>query len=433
MADALVSMVMKKLREEVYSVGGAQAELEKISSTFESIQALLNDAEIIQFHNESMQLWLKKLKDMAYDVEDLLDEMIPWPEPESRTDDGDDQQRMENQAWTWLFSLFSCCGLEDWMRLAHDSWTDGDDNDNGSIGDKVRTFFPTIFNKVASQRNFAHQIKEVRAKLDQIADDKSKFSSELNHSFRGGSELHKTESQTSSHVDESKMLGRDRDKDIIISKLVSGSSSEEGGIHVISIVGTGGLGKTTLARLIYNDKRVTSHFDKVLWVCVSDDFNVTNLTKEIIKAAGGTSPPDSQLDSLQKQLMETLHDKLFLLVLDDVWNNYSDRWEKLWLSFQSGAQGSKILVTTRSKKVAITCESAYMHKLEGLSDDDCWSLFSSRAFTGRKVVDCLALEKIGREIVKKCKGVPLSLKVIGSAMRSKRTAQDWQDILESKT
>ncbi|XP_058079897.1 putative disease resistance protein RGA3 [Magnolia sinica] len=432
--DALVSKVMKKLGEEVDSVGGAQAELEKISSTFESIQALLNDAEIIQFHNESMQVWLKKLKDVAYDVEDLLDEMIPWPEPESETNDGDDRQCMENQAWRWLFSLFTCCGLEDWIRLAHESWTDGDDTDNRSIGDKVRTFFPTIFNKVASQRNFAQRIKEVSAKLDQIAADKSKFSFMEIHSFRGGSHPDKAEFQTSSLVDESKMLGRDRDKDIIISKLVSGSSSEEGGIHVISIVGVGGLGKTTLAQLIHNDKRVRSHFNVFPWVCVSDDFNVINLTKEIIKAAGGTSPPDSQLDSLQKQLIQTLQGKLFLIVLDDVWNDDSDRWEKLMLSLQRGAPGSKILVTTRSEKVANTCKpSAYMHELKGLSYDDSWLLFRTRAFAGRKVEDCRALEKIGREIVKKCKGVPLSLKVIGSVMRSKMTTQDWKDILESQT
>ncbi|XP_058079877.1 putative disease resistance protein RGA3 [Magnolia sinica] len=417
--DALVSKVMNKLGEEVYSIGGAQAELEKISSTFESIQALLNVAEIIQFHNESMQLWLKKLKEVAYDVEDLLEEMIPWPEPESSTDDGDDRQRMENQAWRWLFSLFTCCGLEDWIRLAHESWTDGDDADNRSIGDK---------------RNFAQRIKEVSAKLDQIAADKSKFSFTEIHSFRGGSHPDKAEFQTSSLVDESQIHGRDEDRGTIISKLMSGSSCEEGRIHGISIVGVGGLGKTTLAQLICNDERVKSHFHKVLWVCVSDDFNVINLTKEIIKAAGGTSPPDSQLDSLQKQLIQTLQGKLFLIVLDDVWNDDSDRWEKLMLSLQRGAPGSKILVTTRSEKVANTCmPSAYMHELKGLSYDDSWLLFRTRAFAGRKVEDCRALEKIGREIVKNCKGVPLSLKVIGSVMRSKMTKQDWKDILESQT
>ncbi|XP_058078949.1 putative disease resistance protein RGA3 [Magnolia sinica] len=424
MANALVSMVVNKLREEVYLVGDAKEELIKLSSTLESIQALLNDAEIMQFHNQSIQVWLKKFKDVVYDVEDVVDEMIPFPESESGTHNGD-YRLMGNQPWACLFSLFSCCGLEDWIRLAHESMSEGDD-----IGDKVRTFV----SKVASQRDFARQIKQVRVKLDQIAADTNKFSFKEIHSFRGGSQLHKAESQTSSLVDESKMFGRDRDKDIIISKLVSGSSSEEGGIHVISIVGVGGLGKTTLAQLIHNDKRVRSHFNVFPWVCVSDDFNVINLTKEIIKAAGGTSPPDSQLDSLQKQLIQTLQGKLFLIVLDDVWNDDSDRWEKLMLSLQRGAPGSKILVTTRSEKVANTCmPSAYMHELKGLSYDDSWLLFRTRAFAGRKVEDCRALEKIGREIVKKCKGVPLSLKVIGSVMRSKMTAQDWKDILESQT
>ncbi|XP_058078948.1 putative disease resistance protein RGA3 [Magnolia sinica] len=424
MANALVSMVVNKLREEVYLVGDAKEEVEKLSSTLESIQALLNDAEIMQFHNESMQVWLRKLKDVVYDVEDVVDEMIPFPESESGTHNADDRL-MGNQAWACLFSLFSCCGLEDWIRLAHESMSEGDD-----IGDKVRTFV----SKVASQRDFARQIKQVRAKLDQIAADTNKFSFKEIHSFRGGSQLHKAESQTSSLVDESKMFGRDRDRDIIISKLVSGSSSEEGGIHVISIVGVGGLGKTTLAQLIFKDERVRSHFDVFLWVCVSDDFDLVRLTKAIIEDAERVNTPLTGLNPLQNKLLETLQGKRFLLVLDDVWNDNSDKWEQLWLSFQSGAPGSKILVTTRSEKVANTCmPSAYMHELKGLSYDDSWLLFRTRAFAGRKVEDCRALEKIGREIVKKCKGVPLSLKVIGSVMRSKMTTQDWKDILESQT
>ncbi|XP_058079907.1 putative disease resistance protein RGA3 [Magnolia sinica] len=437
MAHAFVSMVIKKLEdaaalkvmnelgEEVYLVGNARAELEKLSSTFESIQSVLNHAEIMQFKDESIRVWFKELKGVAYDVEDILDEMIQWPEPGSGTNDGD-HRHMGNQAWACLFSLFSCFGLPDWIRLAHESCTD-----NGSIGHKVRTFI----SKVMSQRDFAHRIKEVRAKLDQIAANKSTFSfPPTNHSSGGASELYKTDFQTSSLVDESHMRGRDEDKNIIVSKLISGSSSEEGRIHVISIVGVGGLGKTTLAQLICNDERVTRHFGKqVLWVCVSDDFNVINLTKAITKAAGGTSPPDSQLDSLQKQLMETLQDKLFLLVLDDVWNDDRERWKKLWLSLQTGAPGCKILVTTRSENVAITCrcsESAYIHKLKGLSDDDCWSLFSSRAFAERKMED--SLKEIGKEIVNKCKGVPLSVNVIREVMRSKETAEDWRDILESE-
>ncbi|XP_058079530.1 disease resistance protein RGA2-like [Magnolia sinica] len=419
----LVSMAIKKLEKEVKLIVGAKVELTKLSSTFKSIQAVLNHAETMQITDKSVRVWIEKLKDVAYDMEDVLDELILSAEETEPGTDVGNHPRFGNQVWACLFSLFSCCGLEDLIGLARESWTNGDQTD----------FVTTFLSKVESQRDLAHQIKEIKERLDQIAAEKDTYSFGENSS-RGDNDLDKAEFQTSSFVDESQMLGRDEDKNIIISKLISESSREEGRIHVVSIVGVGGLGKTTLAQLICNDERVTSHFHKVLWVCVSNDFNVINLTKAIIEAAGGTKPPHSQLDSLQKQLIQTLQDKLFLLVLDDVWNDERESWERLRPSFRSGAPGSKILVTTRSEKVANTCmPSAYKHKLEGLSDHDCWLLFSSRAFARREIEDCPKLKKIGKKIVKKCKGVPLSAKVIGSAMPSKTSTQDWQNILESQT
>ncbi|XP_058079891.1 putative disease resistance protein RGA3 [Magnolia sinica] len=405
----LVSMAMKKLEKEVRLIVGAKVELTKLSSTFKSIQAVLNDAERKQITDKSVRDWLEKLKDVAYDMDDVLDELILSAEETEPGTDVGNHPRFGNQLWACLFSLFSCCGLEELIRLAHESRTNGDQTDDGGIRGSALDFLPTFLSKVESQRDLAHQIKEIKERLDQIADEKNKYGFRENSS---GGEKKERLNQTSLLVDKSKMFGREEDINILISKLVSGSSCEEERIHVISIVGIGGLGKTTLAQLICND--------------------VKGLTKAIIQDAERENTPLTELNPLQNKLLETLQGKRFLLVLDDVWNDNSDKWDELWLSFQSGAPGSKILVTTRSKKVANTCmPSACMHELKALSDDDCWTLFSSRAFSGRKVEDCL--EKIGREIVKKCKGVPLSAKVMGSAMRSKTSTQDWQNILESRT
>ncbi|XP_058080620.1 putative disease resistance protein RGA3 [Magnolia sinica] len=400
MADALVQVAIENLtniiQQELSLVCGAPQQLKNLSSTFQAIQAVLHDAETRQVNDEKVRDWLGKLKDVAYDVDDFLDE---------------------------------------WEPTAHRSW----ESDSGRIRNKVRTclFWPrSCFSRVMSRYNLAHGIKELKERLDQIADEKNKYNFNSSESSSQVSRLEIGRFQTSSLVDVSHVIGRVEDKDMIVSKLVSGSSREEGCIPVISIVGIGGLGKTTLARLVCNDEKVRSHFQKVLWVCVSEDFDLKRLTKAIIEDAEGVSTTLSELNPLQNKLIGTLRGKLILLVLDDVWNDDKEKWEELRLPFQSSMNGSRILVTTRSNKVASMMDASYLHKLGGLCDDDCWLLFRRRAFIGWEMEHCLELErieKIGKEIVKNCKGVPLSAKVIGSAMNSKRTAQDWQNILESET
>ena len=97
-------------------------------------------------------------------------------------------------------------------------------------------------------------------------------------------------------------------------------------VSVIPIVGIGGLGKTALAKLVYNDEEVVSHFQLRMWVCVSEDFKVTSLIKEILKSALGKIDENLGREQLQRLLRETLKDKKFLLVLDDVWNEDPIKW-----------------------------------------------------------------------------------------------------------
>ncbi|XP_058108926.1 putative disease resistance protein RGA3 [Magnolia sinica] len=108
-------------------------------------------------------------------------------------------------------------------------------------------------------------------------------------------------------------------------------------------------------------------------------------------------------------------------------------WDELRLPFQAGALGSRIVITARSEKVAMAMGNIHMHKLEALSDEDCWLMFSRSAFGDQSAEERLELKEIGQGIVKKCGGIPLAAKTIGSAMQSRRTRRQWELVLESET
>lgn len=177
-------------------------------------------------------------------------------------------------------------------------------------------------------------------------------------------------------------------------------------------MGIAGLGKTTVAKSVYNHIEISSHFQQKVWVCVSTTFEVENILSGIL---GNLKPEKSALRgkaAIIKNLQGDLEGKRYLLVLDDVWNEDLRKWDDLRTCLLSirGTQGSNIIVTTRKAKVAQIMETLPTCDMRKLSDDECWLILKHKAVPARSMLP-EDQERIGKEIAKKCGGVPLVAKV----------------------
>ncbi|PRQ56753.1 putative P-loop containing nucleoside triphosphate hydrolase, leucine-rich repeat domain, L [Rosa chinensis] len=408
MADALIAELLKQLASVVFEypkqavtlVLNAEEDVHSFSSNLKAIQAVLEDAEKKQLKEARVRDWLQKLKDVSYEMVDVLDE---W-----------NTEILKQQV---------------------------EQGENAFVA-KTKVCFPTPadcfcfgqVNKAIHHHNIARSIKKLNEKLTVIAAEKEKYEFHLS-TIRGTDEQLIQLQKTSSLVDISTIFGREEEKEYLLSMLLRESNQDGGRFLVIPIVGMGGLGKTTLAQLAYNDETVTARFDKKVWVCVSDPFDEIKISKAIIENLGGTQSTSNELETLLLCIRSQVENKKFLLVLDDVWTEDKTKWENLKLPviMQSCAEGSTILVTTRKQGVAKMMKATgSMIKLDRLKDRDCLALFNSIAFLDREEDEANGFGAIGEEIVKKCKGLPLAAKTLGRLVWYKKTRKEWQEVLNSK-
>ena len=387
--SALVSSMVGNLNtsalQELGIALGLRDELDNLESTLSTIQAVLQDAEEKQWKSEAIRNWLRKLKEGAYDADDVLDEFAT----EALILKADKEKGVKSQ---------------------------------------VSSFF-SLQNRLIFPIKMAHKLKNVRDRLESISMERSKF-----HLREGDINMEVFDierRQTGSVVIESEIYGRGEEKEKIIQVLLTHVSDQEN-LAIYAVWGMGGLGKTTLAQLIYNDARVQRHYDMRIWVCVSDDFHIRKLVRAIIESIDGSACNLSELDPLQQCLQEKLRGRKFLLVLDDVWNEYHDKWNGLKEVLRCGSNGSKVIVTTRIENVALMMATLPIHHIGCLSENDSWSLFTRCAFGMGRLKERSELESIGKEIVKKCGGVPLAIKTLGSLMSLKSTESEWLSVKESQ-
>ncbi|CAL5394443.1 unnamed protein product [Camellia sinensis] len=392
MAASFLPFVLQNLnsliQKEVGLLWGVDKEMKKLSSTLTTIQAVLQDAEQKQSQEKAIQNWLRKLNDAAYEVEDILDDCT-------------------TEALQYESKRLSSSSLKKVISTSLLTYPVQNILFRHKIGNRMKDTIENL-NAIAEERMKFHLREVVVEKRVELADRR----------------------ETSSALTQPQLYGREEDKEKIVKMLVENICDCQD-VSVYPIIGMGGLGKTTLAQMVFNDERVKCHFEPKIWVYVSQDFDVKRVIKAIIESVSERTCEASNLDSLQKKLREMLNGKRYFLVLDDVWDEDQDNWDGLKYLLACGSKGASIIVTTRVAKVPSIMGTVPAHHLSFLPEEDCWLLFKQRAF-GDGNEEQPNLVAIGKEIVKKCGGVPLAAKALGGLMRFKSEETDWHFVKESE-
>ncbi|KAK2636937.1 hypothetical protein Ddye_031729 [Dipteronia dyeriana] len=342
---------------------------EKWLNNLLSLDKLLGDAESKAYVNKEVKVWLDDLNEVSYDLEDLLEEIV-----------------ME--------------------ELSHQ-------DKPRHIKIRIQGIFSaklSSLEKVIKQR-----LEEITVKIENL---------QRHSEILGLQEASwiKREPCQQSHV-----IGREKDEEAIIKLLLSdGVSTDQ--TRVITMVGEHGVGKTTLAQLVYDNEKVKKQFDSKVWIQVWEDLDDLLLTNTIFLAFTSLPSDIEDLDSLQTSLKECLCKKKFLLVLDNL--TMRSDWRNLQKVLTAGEKGSRIIVTTCHPELQETMGTLPAFTVRSLTDQESWMVFAKHAFPDKN--SCLhpELEDIGKEILDKCRGLPLAAKILGSVL-SFKPVEEWRALLEN--
>ncbi|XP_052303059.1 putative disease resistance protein RGA4 isoform X9 [Populus trichocarpa] len=394
-AELFLTFAMEETLTRVISIAaegirlawGLEGQLQKLEDSLIMIKVVLKDAARRPVTDDSAKLWLEKLQDVAYDAEDVLDE--------------------------FAYEI---------LRK---------DQKKG----KVRDCF-SLHNPVAFRLNMGQKVKEINGSLHDIQKLATRFGLGIasQHVESAPEVIRDIDRETDSLLESSEVVVGREDDVYKVMKLLIGSIGQQVQ-SVVPIVGMAGLGKTTIAKKVCQLVREKKHFDVTLWVCVSNDFSKRRILGEMLQKIDKSTGGLSNLDAILEKLQQELEKKTLLLVLDDVWNEDYDKWAGLkeGLLKINSRNGNAVVVTTRSKKVADMMETSpgIQHEPGRLSADQCWSIIKQKLSRGGRETIPSDLESIGKEIAKKCGGIPLLAKVLGGTLHGKQT-HEWQSILHSR-
>ncbi|CAN6248008.1 unnamed protein product [Urochloa humidicola] len=376
-ASAVLKVVMQQLSSAISRPITGQIllqlkfseDLKKMKMALQSVEAVLQDAERRSVEDATVRLWLKRLKDAMYDISDMLDE------------------------------------FEAEAQLAG----------RKSTLTKYLTIVPKI--------KMANNMKTMKERLKEITDQNRNFALMIGPASR---DLIVDIRETSSDVGKALIIGRTEEKQKIKYYLCERMTQK---IVILPIYGIGGIGKTTLAKLIFNDTSFKDYSQ--VWVYVSQTFDINKIGNSIISQLSGK---ESQLTERQMICSflgnNLLAHKKIMIVLDDLWEDDASQLEGVKDMLTLGDRSNIIvIVTTRNEAIAKKIGTVETYKIELLTNDMCWEIIKQKShFETRD--DKEQLEDVGRQIAIKCGGVALAAQSLGYMLQNMRS-DEWESVKDS--
>ncbi|CAL2279126.1 unnamed protein product [Prunus armeniaca] len=383
MAEFAVSAVVEKLTscitEEALLLEGVGGKVEQLRNELRWMQSFLKDTDAEQEKNERFRNWVSQIREVALDAEDVIATYIA-------------------------------------EAASHSSWN--------------------IAAKLINLHQAGKKIREIKFTVQNISSQKEHFG--ITGTAREGRERTSASPNerlrwwrhTSPNIEEDDLVDLVEDTKALLTQL----SSMDPHRRVVSIVGMGGLGKTTLAKKLYNHCDITKQFDCKAFVYVSNDYSRRDTLQGIIAA----TIPNCNMEDLTKlaeealvlKLYELLKERRYLVVLDDIWQK--EVWDSMQSAFPRGKMGSKVMLTTRNKEVALYADPMNEPIEPGfLTQEQSLLLLRTKAFPGMNEMPP-DLENLGRQMMAKCGGLPLAVVVLGGLLSTKRkTVEEWRRVLQS--
>ncbi|VAI18903.1 unnamed protein product [Triticum turgidum subsp. durum] len=399
MAEHAVAAVLQRagatVIQEVASLGQVPAKVEALKSELKRMQCFLRDADarMERGENEMLSQLVSEVRDVAYSVEIIIDTANILARDNSRP-----------PSLLGAISKGAC--------------------------------YPVHCKRLYS---IGKRIDQVTARVDAIFGEFTKYSiastslNETRYSMDDTESLRARRLTLPGFGDEVDVIGFDSEINQVKDELLD---SEIKDLTVISLVGPGGAGKSTIARKVYN-LVAKKHFNSCVWICISQQFTVYGALKDIVKGAMGSQDFEELGTMSEMEIIKKIHsflkDKRYLVVLDDVWR--IEDWDMVQAAFPDVKNGSRIVLTTRNSAVSNQPNARkIIQEVKLLNNEESVELFNRKAFPsyvvhGREDLD--SFRQLGKILALKCNGLPLAIVVMGGFLSKNLRITEWRRMVAS--